>query len=129
MLCVVVGVHGALRIETAVEFATYLLLDVKSHVKKILSTHISLQSMTASLKTDFSLSLAIVALVLGVATAEERAVVVERETVGAVESEILTTYPIRAHLPTSRKIRVADLDDVVAVRLAGHVLHQASLWR
>ena len=85
--------------------------------------------MTASLKTDFSFSLTIVALVLGVATAEEHAVVVERETVRSVESEILTTFPIRAHLPTGRKIRVADLDDVVAVRLAGHVLHQASLWR
>ena len=68
--------------------------------------------MTARLNTDFSLSLAEVALVLGVATAEEHAVVVERETVGSVESEILTTFPIRAHLPTGRKIRVADLDDV-----------------
>ena len=84
--------------------------------------------MTASLKTDFSLSLAIVALVLGVTTAEEHAVVVERETVGAVKSEILTTFPIRAHLPTGRKIRVADLDNVV-VRLAGNVLHETSLWR
>ena len=79
VLCIVVGVHCALRIETAVEFATYLLLDVKSHVKKIFSTHISLQSMTASLKADFSLSLAIVALVLAVATTEEHAVVVERK--------------------------------------------------
>ena len=85
--------------------------------------------MAASLKTDFSLSLTIFALLLGVATAEEHAVVVERETVGSVDSEILTTFPVRAHLLTSRKIRVADLDDVVAVRLAGHVLHQASLWR
>ena len=88
------SVHCALRIETAVEFATYLLLDVKSHVKKIFSTHTSLQSMTASLKTDFSLSLAIIAPVLGVATGEEHAVVGGvGETVGAVESEYTHNLP------------------------------------
>jgi len=123
---IVVGVHPTSRIETTEQFAGYLILDVKSHVQKVLSSHRAYKAEAAGLKADFSLGSAVVTLVLRIAAAEEHAVVVEWKTLGVEESYEVAVVPIAAFLPACRQVRVVGADDIVAVSLTGPVFHQAS---
>ena len=128
MGAVIVGVHRTFRIETAEQFAGYLLLNVKHHVQNILSAHRAFQVVAAGLKTDFSLGPAMVTLVLRVTAAEEDAVVVQRETLGAEEGDELAVVPVAADHPARCQVGVNSADHIVAVSLAGLVFHQASVW-
>ena len=70
-----------------------------------------------------------VTFVLGIAAAEEHAVVVEGKTLGAEEGDVVAIFPVAAERPACCNIGVACADNIVGVSLTGLVLHHASVRR
>ena len=123
---VVVGVHPTTWVETTEQFASALLLDVKAHLEEVLSAHRPFQVLAARLEADFSLGAAMVTFVLGIAAAEEHAVVVQGEALGVEEGDEVAVVSVAAERPACCQIGVPCPDDIVAVSLTGQVFHQAS---
>ena len=74
----------------------------------------------------FRLGAAMVTFVLGIAAAEEHAVVVQGEALGVEEGDEVAVVVVAAERPACCQIGVPCPDDIVAVSLTGQVFHEAS---